>query len=181
MVWFWVLVGVDLSPLSKKPAVNSHSLYSFRIFYSFLASLGWNQVLYVALSKRPRNQFKPAQQSRQQGLRAYCSKIYTVISGYYCPVCWSTKNNCPCSVDERAKKGSSAFVSDGKQATRVSSAVSTDFVIEILIGILEEFCCHLVHCKMLTGKVPTPVGILSEELTSAEYLKNSKAIWLLRS
>jgi hypothetical protein len=79
-----------------------------------------------------------------------------VLSGYYCPVCWSTKNNCPCSVDERAKKGSSAFVSDGKQATRVSSAVSVTIILdksEILTGILEEFRCRLLHCKISTGNV----------------------------
>ena len=38
--------------------------------------------------KGPMNQFKPVQQSRQQGIRAYCPNIYTVQTGdcqcYYC-------------------------------------------------------------------------------------------------
>ena len=33
-------------------------------------------MVHAALPKRPINQFKPVQQSRQQTVRAYCSKIY---------------------------------------------------------------------------------------------------------
>ena len=35
-------------------------------------------MLHVALLKWSINQIKPVQQSRQQGLRAYCPNIYTV-------------------------------------------------------------------------------------------------------
>ena len=48
----------------------------------------------------------------------------TWISGYYCPVCWSTKNYCPCSVAKRAKKSSPAFVASGQRATNTSPTVS---------------------------------------------------------
>ena len=41
------------------------------VFDSFLA-------VHVALPKRPINQLKLVQQSRQKELRAYCSNIYTV-------------------------------------------------------------------------------------------------------
>ena len=34
--------------------------------------------MHVALPKRPINQLKPVQWSRQQALRAYCPKIYSV-------------------------------------------------------------------------------------------------------
>ena len=34
--------------------------------------------MHVALAKRPKNQFKLVQQSKYQGLRAYCLNIYTV-------------------------------------------------------------------------------------------------------
>ena len=37
--------------------------------------------VHVALHKRPINQFQPLQQKRQQGLRAYCSYLYTVYEG----------------------------------------------------------------------------------------------------
>ena len=35
-------------------------------------------MVHIALPKRPINQFKPVQKSRQQALRPYCPNIYTV-------------------------------------------------------------------------------------------------------
>ena len=37
--------------------------------------------MHVALPKRPINQFKLVQKSRQQALKAYCPHIYTLSSG----------------------------------------------------------------------------------------------------
>ena len=46
---------------------------------SRLVWTGIECMVLVALPKRPINQFKPVQQSRQKALRAYCPDIYTVI------------------------------------------------------------------------------------------------------
>ena len=46
------------------------------------------------------------------------------ISGYYCPECWSTRNECPCTLYDRAGKPSPLFVASGERATSTSSAVS---------------------------------------------------------
>ena len=46
--------------------------------------LFWAEVkcmLHVVLPKRPINEFKLDQQSRQQALKAYCPNIYTVVGG----------------------------------------------------------------------------------------------------
>ena len=53
-----------------------------QLVYSFLGGPGRNRVfVHFDLSKRPINQFKPVQQSKQQALRAYCPNIYTVPFG----------------------------------------------------------------------------------------------------
>ena len=36
-------------------------------------------MVHVALLKKPINQFKPVQQSRNQALKAYCPNMYTVV------------------------------------------------------------------------------------------------------
>ena len=53
----------------------------FRTFCSFLAGLVSAEtkcMVPFALPKRPKKQFKPFLQIRQQGLRAYCPNIYIV-------------------------------------------------------------------------------------------------------
>ena len=50
----------------------------------YVIILGWSGAenkctVYVALPKRPINQFKLYQQSRQQAIRGYCSNIYTLL------------------------------------------------------------------------------------------------------
>ena len=64
--------------------VRTQLLFSFGTFDSFLADLVWAEIecwqVHVALPKRTVNKFKQVQQSRPQALRAYCPKIYTVLS-----------------------------------------------------------------------------------------------------
>ena len=46
------------------------------------------------------------------------------ISGYICPNCWSTKNDCPCSKDEREDDYNSDFIAGGETPDQASSVVS---------------------------------------------------------
>ena len=53
-------------------------------------------------------------------------QVSNVISGYVCPVCWSTYNDCPCSKQERLTDlfGSNTFVSNGQTSLSTSATVS---------------------------------------------------------
>ena len=45
------------------------------------------------------------------------------MSGYICPVCWSTRNQCPCSKDLRLTKFFAKFTSGGKLTENFSPTV----------------------------------------------------------
>ena len=46
------------------------------------------------------------------------------VSGYICPNCWSTKNDCPCSKDEREAVYNSDFIVGNESPDHASSTVS---------------------------------------------------------
>jgi len=49
------------------------------------------------------------------------------ISGYYCPLCWSTRNECPCALYDRNEKVNSQFLADGRRATTKSNAARVSY------------------------------------------------------
>ena len=51
------------------------------------------------------------------------------MSGYNCPVCWSTKNDCPCSEDIRLNNFFKRFTSGGKMTENLSAAVRNYYYI----------------------------------------------------
>ena len=47
------------------------------------------------------------------------------MSGYICPVCWSTRNDCPCTKEERVEKcKSTEFAADADIPEDMTAAVS---------------------------------------------------------
>lgn len=49
---------------------------------------------------------------------------YTFMSGYICPHCWSTRNQCPCSEEERQKGINVQKISGGSYTAQTSATVS---------------------------------------------------------
>ena len=50
------------------------------------------------------------------------------MSGYICPVCWSTRNDCPCTKEDRVEKcKSTEFAADAEIPEDMTAAVSQFF------------------------------------------------------
>ena len=56
------------------------------------------------------------------------------MSGYNCPVCWSTKNDCPCSEDIRLNNFFKRFTSGGKMTENLQKLRNPIFSPYCIIG-----------------------------------------------
>ena len=47
------------------------------------------------------------------------------MSGYICPVCWSTRNDCPCNKNDRLNNFETKFLAGGASLDTTTSTVNT--------------------------------------------------------